>query len=60
MYTFGLGKPFAFGLGPTYGEVTPPQPVVQALVVDVVQDVIWPIVVDLTGTDQKRKDYDEH
>lgn len=35
-----------------------PQPVVQDLVVDVVQDVVWPLVVDLTGTEQKRMDYD--
>jgi hypothetical protein len=57
MYTFGLGKVFAFGLGQAYGEAAP-QPVVQEIVIDVMSDVTWPLVVDLTGDEQKRKDYD--
>lgn len=58
MNTFGLGRLNAFGLGAKYTGAAP-QPVVNDLVLSLVSEVVWPVVVELHGNEQKRKDYDK-
>jgi hypothetical protein len=56
MNTLGLGKLDVFGLG-TPGAVSTPE-VVNDVVQELTTDLVWDIVVDTQGPEQKRKDYD--
>lgn len=59
MNTLGLGRQVnTLGLGVPYGGAAP-QPVVNDLVLSLVSEVVWPVVVELHGNEQKRKDYDK-